>query len=125
MGVEQPVGLAAVRLRQRLAGGERGDHERQPDPDQAQHDAEQERADHQHTRGADGERARGGGEALARDLHPPAKEQPRRFEDRRHPLASTETSPALESAWIWNGASSAAVTPRTLLSPLSESASSW
>ena len=37
---EQPVGLAAVRLGERLAGGQRADHEREADPDQAEQHAE-------------------------------------------------------------------------------------
>ena len=71
------------------------------------------------------ERAGDGGEALARDLDAAAQQQPRRLDGDAHPLASTATSPALESAWIWNGASSATVTPRTLRLPSSESASTW
>ena len=132
MGVEQPVGLAPVRLGERLAGGERREHERQPDPEEAQHDPEHERGDHQRARDADRERAGDGREALARDLQPAAQVQPLRLDGDAHPLArdahplaSTVTSPVLESAWIWNGASSAAITPRTLRSPPSESASSW
>ena len=40
-------------------------------------------------------------------------------------LAATVTSPVPDSACTWNGASSAAVIPRTLRRPSSDSASSW
>ena len=95
---------------ERLAGGQRAEHEREADPDDAEHDAEHQRPDHERARRAPsrsvagdrgealGARPRRGGAAAARPL---IRSSPR---SRRR---------ALERAWIWNGASSAAATPRT------------
>ena len=42
-----------------------------------------------------------------------------------HEAASTETSPLVLSAWIWNGASGALVSPRMRTAPESLWASIW
>ena len=118
--VEQPVGLAALELGEARAAGDREEHDREADPDRAERGAEHEqrggRRAHDAQRQAEDE-------VLERlDRAPQATPEVDRVAVVHGPLP-TRTSPVVESAWTWNGASSPVVTPRTLRLPSSLSAS--
>ena len=120
--VEQAVGLAALDLGQPRAGGEREQHERQPDPERAERRAEHEQRGE---RGADDAERQAQDEVLERldRAAEAAAEVDRVGGGGAHGPLPTRTSPVVESAWTWNGASSPVVTPRTLRLPSSLSAS--
>ena len=124
--VEQAVGLAALELRQPPAGGDREEDDRQPDPDRAERGAEDEQ--HGGARADEAERE-AEHEVLERlDGAPHAMAEVEALGTPvggvlTHGPLATRTSPVVERAWTWNGASSAAVRPRTVRLPSSLSAS--
>ena len=106
--VEQAVGLAALDLGQPRADGDRGEHQREADPDRAERRAEHEHGGGQRADEAERQRQR---EVLERLAGVP---QAAAEVDRvggggagGHGPLPTLTSPLVDSAWIWNGASSA------------------
>ena len=121
MGLQQPVGLAALALGQPPRQPRGAGEQRQPDPQRREHDAEHEpAADHQQVRQAlpeadDQVQQRAAGGAQVR----------REVERGGHHSASTETSPLVLSAWIWKGASALSDSPRMRIEPESLCASIW
>ena len=114
----QPVGGAPLALRELPHEPRHGRQQRQPDPGDAEHGAEQQpAADHHEVGDAVGQpeqqvQQRAAGEAqVARQLEAAGRA------DRRHPRPSTSTSPVPLMAWTANGASSVSVRLRTSALP--------
>ena len=96
------------------------DDEREADADDAQRGADEQQQDGRDREDGDRQRRREIADGLA-GVEQPAVELER--VDHRRP--STTTSPDVLSAWMENGASDVAVTPRTTLRPEALSASTW
>ena len=98
------------------------EHDRQADPDRAERGAEHEQRGGQRADEAE-RQAESTRYSSASTGAPQAAAEVDRVARRCHGPLPTRTSPVVESAWTWNGASSPVVTPRTLRLPSSLSAS--
>src|SRR4051812_18385383 len=121
MRPQRAIGLPPLALGQapREPPGARED--RQPDPQRGQYEPqEQPAADHEQV---DQPLAEADAEV---DQRPPRHPHVRRDVERgSHAAASTDTSPVVLRAWIWNPPSWTSESPRMRLEPESDCASTW